>query len=276
MTNSLKSKNVTEQVIFFWGLPKLSCDSVRLISSPKPETKFKIPIFLSRKYKIFWTDLGRLVIHKNGGCVLVRREGIKWTYLISCHSEMDCLEVGKLCYLSSYGMIQELGGSLRLHAAGIESKGRVKLFFGRPGAGKSTLSHFYLEQSNRNLLSDELCFFNGKEVWGAPLKIHIKDPDGLVAIPLNRRAIPMAICKAYILSLPDRKISVRPLSSIEKMKFIFELIVGFGLHQMICYHLSLPNFSIWAKIFFVRVNRIDELISSFELHKLSVPFCRKK
>lgn len=113
--------------------------------------------------------------------------------------------------LTSYRLL-EIGGVM-LHSAGVESRGRAWVFFGRSGAGKTTLSRKSLE-AGRRVLSDDI---NAVRPTSGPTGDRLVVERMPFAGDLGRtgtpgEAYPLAgLCRLEQSSDPTTGISLRPL-----------------------------------------------------------------
>jgi hypothetical protein len=266
MPNDFQTKLMSE-----WGFTDWP-SNLEIQSGLVSVCKWKLLLFGNQKQKIYFTLKGRLVQFSNGSSVLVKKKQDQWNFLINGKCMKESLELGKLAYLSILGINHEVKGELRIHGALFGRKGshQSTLVLGLPGAGKSTLAQLSLNHNNRAVYTDELAYFDGQKLWGEPL--HIINKVDLKKFPVQKDQNKTILRNFILLSAPNNqnRFSYRKASLLTRLKILFFLVSGYGLHQMAIFHLSLINLNLWTKIFFNRVRLSLALLKGARIYQLSL------
>jgi hypothetical protein len=253
-----------------WGLPEVPDRHLTIYQESICVPRLKMPVFFKTTCVTYQTLRARFVVYSDGSKVqIVQSSKRSWLFIIDAPSYERRLEIGKLCYLSVFGLLCELEGKMRLHCAGILRNNKMHIFWGAPGAGKSTLVNCALGHSNNLISSDELLLFDGQVISGVPIKIVLKDTKrGLISIPLDRQILNAPPKKMYRLNPHQVRLKSTPASTWSIFKLSLCLILGVGLHQMLEFHLIPRNLHIWARIFVLRVLRTRQLLGIVKVYDL--------
>lgn len=201
----------------------------------------------------------------------MNRRKSNWNFKIYATNEDRWMELTKLAHLSVFGFYIEQRSKLRIHAACIKKGERAHIYWGKPGAGKSTLAVRYLKSQKRVVLTDELCLFDGTDIEGVGLDLHIKNPSRLVKLsPLPDRKTKLG--DIYVLSNQSaQRVRFKRLGFFRKLIIATHFVIGTGLHQMAAYHLSFQNLFLFIKILFVRLKYTQILLKNYRWIELSLP-----
>jgi hypothetical protein len=207
------------------------------------------------------------------GRALLISQNREKTYKIYCEDRDLGHEIAFLTILSRVGQHLDAVGLHRVHALGVETKGRAVLILLPMSGGKTTLALRILSSEDIKLLSEDspLISRNG-EVFPFPMRIGVRvgnepsgippkylrtvkrmefDPKTLIDIQYYREKIGKP-CKVGSILLGERWLSgpssIYPTNQYDGIKaFVKNSVVGLGLYQGIEFILERTPFEIFGK-----------------------------
>ncbi len=253
------------------GLDLRSWIPLKLSFNEQISSRLQIPLFKKKYVSVFWTPNGRRLIYDLHNSLLLQSHGLRWQLSFDFQDPQLLYKVLRDFYISANGLIEESQGRMRLHACAILQNDGAQVYWGLPGAGKSSLAAHYWLNNLGEPITDELLFLDGSGVQATGLAVSLKSNSPFfnhskllhkTFIP-DRVLIPMANTKSYrILTfhlLTDRPM-IEKFGIQDKLKFVFNVLLGIGVHQMTEYHFTLSQLPLWAKVFQTRIRGLRRIL----------------
>jgi hypothetical protein len=259
-----------------FGVPDVELSLIDFSRQSIQQVPWKLPLFQKSYCRVYWTREGRLIEYSPMNRLLIRKNGKSWTLKADFQDEEMLLHVCRTFWLSVYGLKKELAGQLRLHAAGISNGEDCVLFWGPPGAGKTTITQLAIKATEHSILSDELCLFDGLDIQGVAMTLHQKKTAScekrLEKIP-DHRVQAKSRAKTFFVLRKERSPEGRidELGFQERFKVGFRLWAGEGLHQMAEYHLTVKQIPELFRLGVVRWGTVRRLMSETPVKAVSAP-----
>jgi hypothetical protein len=259
-----------------FGVPEVDLRSIDFSRNELGTFSFRMPILKKSYCRVFWTSEGRLIEYTPHDRLLIQFQNGVWKIQADFADEDLLIQVCRTFWLSVYGLKRELAGELRLHAAGISGGEDCVLFWGPPGAGKTTLTQLAIRATDHSILSDELCLFDGSKIHGVPMTLHQKQTTTsekcLEKIPSHRIQKQAQAKTIYVLRRERTdQCRIEELDFLGKVNVGFRLWAGEGLHQMAEFHLTTKQIPTLLRLAWVRLKSVRRLMARTPIRSISAP-----